>query len=105
MKKEINGGMIIPKFYGIAYHDFDKNTAILYPIPLNLLVGLWIRLMAYLKRGYRSAYDMGFKRGLKEGRKYAFGIAKKQILRECIEDYIKSISCLTGSIERRERPK
>ena len=42
MKKIIDGGMQIPKGYGIAWRDFARDQAICYPLILNLIFR-WIR--------------------------------------------------------------
>ena len=44
IKREIQEGSIIPKWYGIAWYDWQANRAICYPIPLNLLF-TWYRIV------------------------------------------------------------
>jgi hypothetical protein len=41
MKIEISPGEMIPRFYGIAYHRWDLNVAVCYPLFINLIVMLW----------------------------------------------------------------
>jgi len=50
-----------PMGYGVAYHDFYRQCAICYPIPLNLLIGVLRRLYLWMERGIgptkREAYE------------------------------------------------
>jgi len=45
LKKQTKEGETTPKWYGLAYYDFDRNVRIFYPIPINLVVGFykWVR--------------------------------------------------------------
>lgn len=38
VKKVINEGEAIPKYYGIAYRDYLRYQAVCYPIVLNLII-------------------------------------------------------------------
>lgn len=48
MKKEIERGEIIPKYYGFAWEDYMRNVYICYLFPLNHIIGvlrrIWIKI-------------------------------------------------------------
>lgn len=48
-KKEIIEGQRIPRGYGIAYVNYEKLTFVIYPIPLNHVIG-WIRALLFFSR-------------------------------------------------------
>ena len=95
-KLEVREGAMIPKYYGIAYLEIDRLIAVAYPVPFNLVIGVfrkiwnWIRVPEGL---FKSGYDNGYLKGKEEGRKYAFDQVKKQIIKgevqNIIEDYHK----------------
>lgn len=49
IKKRISEGAIIPKWYGIAYYDWQTDYAVCYPIPFNLLVTLYRIVRMFFK--------------------------------------------------------
>lgn len=51
-------GGLLPRGYGIAWRELDRDGVVVMPIPLNILAG-WIRnLWHWLRRGVRpSAFD------------------------------------------------
>lgn len=92
MKIRIEEGQMIPKFYGVAYRDYDTLYAICYPIPLNIFMGLWNKILIWFKHGhklYENGYTKGHSEGKRLGREYAFNQYKKMILRDKLEEIIK----------------
>lgn len=49
LQKRVEPNMEAPRGYGLAWRDFCRHQAVLYPIPLNVLIGalreayLWVR--------------------------------------------------------------
>jgi len=92
LKKLIREGEMIPKYYGIAYRNWDSLTAVCYPIPLNLIVGIWDRSILWLKHGhklYENGYSKGYSEGYRGGREYAFNQWKQQAIRPEVEHLVK----------------
>ena len=61
VSRDIPEGELIPRWWGIAYRDFDRNAKVAYPIPLNFLVR-WERdlrcwLMNVGRPGYRERIE------------------------------------------------
>jgi len=57
MKKIIDEGIMIPKYYGIAWvdHSTSKFPAHCYPIPINFIVGFWYYwLRPFVKYPFRK---------------------------------------------------
>ena len=48
-KKQAEDGESTPKWYGLAYYDFNTNVRIFYPIPIHLLVALYRRVYIAIK--------------------------------------------------------
>ena len=73
-KKYCQEGEWLPKGYGVAYYDFMKLRAIIYPIPFNLILGLLRKTLDGIKNGgwtqtsYERGYLKGYKKGLKEAK-------------------------------------
>lgn len=40
MRKEIEWGSRIPKYYGVAWHDHCEAITVCYPFPLNIIAGI-----------------------------------------------------------------
>lgn len=85
--RKVGEGAMIPRGYGLAYWDFYRAEGVYYPIPLNLLARLWVRVHYHLmhgffpnkfeamliqeyRKGQRKAYELGKKVGFKEGAKH-----------------------------------
>ena len=51
--KEVREGEMLPAWYGLARRRWDSNTAICYPIPLNVLYAWGYALLVWLKHGGR----------------------------------------------------
>jgi len=69
-----------PKWYGLAYRDFDRDVRIFYPIPINIFVTLYMKVRAGFKWGFANfvlgkeefggrLYKDGFKSGYDKGAK------------------------------------
>ena len=63
---------MIPAWYGVAWIRYDNDSAVCYPVPLNLIAaalrGIWI----WMRHGYRSvpsstrdAYAQGLRDGMR----------------------------------------
>lgn len=50
-KIEIEEAQQIPKYYGIAWNQYCKNTSICYPIPFNFIIGWIYCIIGFLKHG------------------------------------------------------
>lgn len=48
-RRTIGEGEEIPDGYGIAYYETGRAVAILYPLPINLIVGAWRSAMWHLR--------------------------------------------------------
>lgn len=71
--KAIHRGEMIPRFYGVAYHDYPRRVAICYPIPLNWLIRWGRDLYFFLSNAARDdqisqAYKAGFNDGVERGK-------------------------------------
>lgn len=78
VKKVINEGEAIPKYYGIAYRDYLRYQAVCYPIVLNLIIRYLrelyfiIAIPADLSRSehiVQEAYRQGYEDGLKAAKR------------------------------------
>ena len=83
LKKQAEEGESTPKWYGLAYYDFDRNVRIFYPIPFHLIVAFykWIRsvikweiahkfmnyeskrMSDYRVKWYRAGQEDGYQKG------------------------------------------
>ena len=54
MKRYVSRGDMIPDYYGIAYEDHQMKRAVCYPIPLNVLVYFFMKLLWWLKNPERN---------------------------------------------------
>ncbi len=85
-KKEVYGGRMMPRGYGLAYQEFDRMVYIVYPIPLNLIIrlahGIYWRLAQGIaplyfesqvskqsSANYKDAYNQGYNAGKIDGYK------------------------------------
>lgn len=71
-------GEPLPKWYGLAYRDFDRDARVFYPIPLNVLVALFMKVRYGFKYGFanfimeKEEYgDMMYLRGARTANEYA----------------------------------
>lgn len=74
-RRYVSPGEIIPPGYGLAYHAYDRDLSVCYPVPLNLAVrwarDAWYWLRIGLARRSptptdRALYD-AYQRGVVEG--------------------------------------
>jgi hypothetical protein len=91
IKKEVYEGQMIPKFYGLAYCEFDRFVAVTYPIPLNLIIGyfrkIWLKMKCskeLLKDVRVNAYRIGYEEGKESGKVEA----TKEVLRQSKDYFI-----------------
>lgn len=106
IKKEIREGEMIPKYYGVAYRNMDRLTAICYPIPLNIVLALWNRFYIWLRwrHGlYDTAYHKGWGKGFDNGRKYAFEQYREQVKRQEIRSIVENFIGFEEEILKEER--
>ena len=78
-------GLRVPWYLGRAYRDYELRVIILYPIPLNWIVGWSRNLLYYLRLGpsarwEKSIRDTAYQEGLEVGR---------QLLKLGLEDQIR----------------
>ena len=60
-------GAEVPRWYGVAWHDYNRDVAVCYPVPLNILFGwarlvwMWLRFRSVPRRWdtLRQAYEAG----------------------------------------------
>ena len=96
-------GEIIPWGYGVAWRAFDRDGAICYPIPLNLVVRLarevhWRLLVAprwgIRERHLAERYEAGRLKGEDEARRYvqrAYERGKRDGRQQFIEETLAEI--------------
>lgn len=55
----VKEGMLIPRWYGVAWREFDRDCSVVMPVPLNLIAGWTRRLWHWLRWGFakRSVLD------------------------------------------------
>lgn len=73
--RRIEQGQLIPRFYGIAWHDEFRIAAVLLPVPLNLFVRMTRAIWRFCKYGWRAipidpreAYELGVRDGMRKSR-------------------------------------
>ena len=59
LSKFCNEGEILPTGYGVAWHDWQCNRAVCYPIPLNVVVGIARAFYFWLRYDYRKSPIFG----------------------------------------------
>lgn len=91
IKKIVQEGEIIPKFYGMAYWDYMRRIGICYPLGINWIVWLcreiYFRVMVVplgkqgemYRQGFKDGEQSGYRLGLRAGYKEAFDKLEKQI--------------------------
>src|SRR5256885_13490496 len=74
LEKLVHEAKIMPKWYGLAYRDFNRNVYVAYPIPINLIVAGSRWLSAKLKfewpHMFNDKWEGTLRRGFKEGFNY-----------------------------------
>ena len=67
LRREVAAGIMLPRFYGIAYIDIMRNLRVCYPIPLNLLVrwarNAWWRFGAAGSDAAADVWEDGYRQG------------------------------------------
>lgn|GEM_PF-5143457 len=95
-KRRLSEGEHIPRFYGITYHDHTHTQAIAYPIPLNLLVRGYRKLLQWVKiytptqreRDLLEAENRGFQQGLVAGETRAIARIHRELCCE-LQKYLQ----------------
>lgn len=65
---KITEGSVIPRGYGIAWWNYHEATAVVMPIPFNIVAALGRRFYHYLRSGVRpSILDEAERRGYEQG--------------------------------------
>ena len=77
MQKIAYDGEMIPRFYGIAWREWNTYHRICYPIPFHLIIGfcrfIYIRISIFtFPNDYLEAYRRGYRDGMKEGHKHVW---------------------------------
>lgn len=75
-KFRADGGEL-PRFYGLAYYQYDMDMSVCYPVPLHLVVRLWhwiafiwlrkIKFVDWVHTPFEQAYRNGKRDGYNEG--------------------------------------
>lgn len=65
-------GYRIPKWYGIAWHDYDLDVVVFMWMPFNVLAGWYMKLRWMFKKGVlynaeKGVYKKGYEQGQKDG--------------------------------------
>jgi len=105
MRKLIREKEMIPKGYGIAWIESDRLVVVAYPIPLNIIFAHIRKVWLWLQQGdwYKTGYDKGYALGKEEGRNYALGQFKEQVIKQEAERLIRR--GIEVSIESLKLPK
>lgn len=92
LSKEITDGGRQPAYYGLAWFDYDRKVAVLYPIPLNAIMAWARRFYIWLRQNntYSSGYDKGYGDGEMRGRAYGTRLAYSQTLRKEIRQILEN---------------
>ena len=65
-------GGIIPRSYGLAYHEWDRAVAVYMPMPLNVIVAAWRRLWWWMKVQQIPPQEMeAYRAGCRHGESFA----------------------------------
>ena len=94
--KAVHEGAVIPWGWGVAYQDYPRRVWVVYPIPLNFVVG-WLRSACYaLMRGPRDRLFAEWNQALSiEGRgRYELGFkdgkaAARAALNKAFDDFVE----------------
>jgi len=70
IRKYVAHGDVIPPWYGIAWHDFYRDWAVCYPMPVNMVAGVLYVVYLWLRHGRKgvcndplAAYSQGYRDG------------------------------------------
>lgn len=76
LRREVGFMYRLPRFYGVAYTEYERPVAIAYPVPLNLLVRamrwLWWKLVSYKPARWEEELNSVYFQGYEAGRKHSF---------------------------------
>lgn len=71
--KEVRHGEMIPPWYGVAWTRYDLDSAMCFPVPINMIAGLGRAFVIFVRYGYlgvksnpRDAFHQGYVAGKSE---------------------------------------
>lgn len=85
----------LPPGYGIAWRRYETDTAVCYPIPLNILLGwlraawFWMRTGAWVKR-WDNALSEAYWRGRCDGKQAVFDEIERRAAQDRMMSRLKS---------------
>ena len=66
---QVAEGDVIPRWYGIAWHDHWKQRTVCYPIPLNVVMAVWHRVHGWLRFPVRGSMTKSERACFENGRR------------------------------------
>ena len=97
MKKQVRECESIPRFYGLAYREYDRRVGVCYPIPFNIVVRIAMNIWWSLKSGFfpdwyeeklfkvdREAWQRGYDFGVKTAKSLT-NIVAEDLLERILE--------------------
>ena len=77
-------GEMIPKYYGVAYYEPDRDMVVLCLMPINLIVRLLHEIHWWMKQGFgrgqiERSYSKGYNQGVRHGWDIGFKDGQKEI--------------------------
>lgn len=68
----VHEGELLPRGYGVAWREYDRDCSVVMPIPLNLIAGSLRRLWHWLRWGWvkNSRIDEAYLRGRDAGSRF-----------------------------------
>ncbi len=82
LKKEIKPHDKKPRFYGLAYVDYERDISITYPIPLNRIVSFIRKIYHWFifEFNYQSIIDKKTNKAYSDGIKYGKALTNAEII-------------------------
>ena len=68
LKKEVVEGASMPPGYGVAYYDWTMYRGVAYPVPLNLVVGAWVRFWHWVRMWHPTSVERKVQEAYARGR-------------------------------------
>ena len=66
--KHVKQGEIIPAWYGLSWHSYERNEALCIVMPFNIIASVFRSIYIWMRHGYkpvhsnpRDAYHQGLK--------------------------------------------
>lgn len=104
---------IHPKGYGIAYHEIGEDTVIMYPIPINLIVGFIRNIFHWILAGISPSildniYDKGYLVGKRENidsqMKYAENRIRKEEHKKLLDHFTDYLNAMQPPLQPHSKP-